>query len=253
MNCLVYVDPSERGEWALRLCALLAPRAARLTLLATEEDVRQDADLLARARRSLPPVALEEKRAPGPAERAIPTEVAGRDYDLVIVPPAGRGALARMLKGSRVASVVKSVRASVLVARRPPQHVARILAAVSGGAKSAAVVRAALEMERAFDARASFFHAASEIALPYEPARGETAAPPAADEAARAREAVTSVGRDLIVREGLVVDEILSEVENGAHDLLVAGASSAEPGWGREDVTERILLRCPTSMLIARG
>lgn len=252
MNCLVYVDPSERGEWALRLAALLAPRAARLTLLATEEDVRQDDELMARARRALPSAAIEEKRAAGPAERAIPTEVAGRSYDLVIVPPAGRGALARMLKGSRVASVVKSVRASVLVARRPPPRIARILAAVSGGAASAAVVRSALEMEHVFEARADFFHAASEVALPYEPARGGTAPPPA-DETARAREAVAAAGRELIVREGLVVDEILSEVENGAHDLLVAGASSVEPAWGREDVTERILLRCPTSMLIARA
>ena len=59
-------------------------------------------------------------------------------YGLVIVPPAGRNALTRMLKGSRVATVVRSVKASVLVARRPPQRVRTILAAISGGDPSAA-------------------------------------------------------------------------------------------------------------------
>jgi len=53
------------------------------------------------------------------------------------------------------------------------------------------------------------------------------------------------------VREGLVVDEILEELNNGAYDLLITGASAADSGWGHEDVTERILLqyrlRCSSS------
>ena len=53
------------------------------------------------------------------------------------------------------------------------------------------------------------------------------------------------------MREGLVVDEILEAFEDGAHDLLVLGAGSAERGpFGSEDLAERILLGCSGSTLV---
>jgi len=60
---------------------------------------------------------------------------------------------------------------------------------------------------------------------------------------------------DLAVREGLVVEEVIEEFEHGAHHLLVLGmrGEAAPSSWGREDVTERILLRCPGSTLIVPG
>jgi nucleotide-binding universal stress UspA family protein len=187
----------------------------------------------------------------GPAERAIGAEVAAHPYGLVIVPPAGRNALQRMLKGSRVATVVRSVETSVLVARRPPVRIERILAALSGGLGTPRVVDQALGLEKASGARATFFHVASEVALPYEPEAGGPPRP-VVDPAAQAREALRGAGRELLVREGLVVEEVLEEVESGAYDLLVVGAPSEGGGWTREDVTERLLLACPTSVLIAR-
>jgi nucleotide-binding universal stress UspA family protein len=62
-------------------------------------------------------------------------------------------------------------------------------------------------------------------------------------------------GRELVEREGLVVDEVIGEVEHGAHDLLVVGASpeGGAAGWGREDTTERLLLSCPVSVFIVRA
>ena len=257
MDCLVYVDPSQRGEWVLILAAQL-PReyADRLVLLATEEDAARDDGLLARARARLAATGarLEEKCLPGPAERAILEEAAAHDYGLVVVPPAGRNALQRMLKGSRVATVVRAVHASVLVVRRPPARVERILAAVSGGALSAAVIRAGLELERVFGARTTFFHVAPEVALPFERAGG-AGADLAEDPALAARQQLAVHGRELVEREGLVVDEVIAEVEHGAHDLLVVGAPpEREPaGWGREDTTERLLLACPVSVLIVRA
>jgi nucleotide-binding universal stress UspA family protein len=255
MRCLVYVDASSRGEWAISLAAQLAASLESVVLLATAEDAVQTPNLLsaARARLSASP-RVAEKQAPGPAEQAILAEVGGGSYDLVIVPPAGRNALARMLKGSRVATVVRSVRASVLVARRPPARIAKLLVAVSGGASSAAVVSAGLELEQAFSAKAEFLHVASEVMLPYEPHGGGSPKAPE-DPAARARAALASQGRALTEREGLVVEEVLAEVENGAYDLLVAGAAreAQAGGWAKDDVIERILLRCPISMLIVRS
>ncbi len=262
MDCLVYVDPSQRGEWVLALAAQL-PRdyAPRMVLLATEEDEALAPGLLARAaaRLGATGAVLLERLAPGPAERAILEESTAHAYGLVLVPPAGRNALTRMLKGSRVATVVRSVHASVLVARRPPRRVGRILAAVSGGPSSAEVVAATQRLEAALGAHATFLHVASEIALPFERASTSSAEHPLlttvrADPADDARRLLQARGRVLLEREGLVVEEVVAEVEHGAHDLLVVGSSPEQDrGWGREDTTERLLLACATSTLIVRA
>ena len=248
---LVYLDPSPRGEWALALAALLpAARRKRVCLLATAEDVAAHPDLVARARAALGPAGeLRESVLPGPAERAVAGEARQRRFGLIVVPPAGRNALQRMLRGSRVATVVKSVHAPVLVARRPPARLERVLAAVSGRASTDAVAAAAEELASA--ALVRYVHVASEVALPHvSPANG-----PRDEGLARLRERLAAAGReqDLVLRDGLVVDEVLEEFEAGAYQLLVVGAQGepgAGPDWLREDVTERLLLRCPASTLI---
>jgi nucleotide-binding universal stress UspA family protein len=255
VRVLVYVDPSPRGEWALHLATLLPrPEDRVLVLLATAEDATADPELLMRARTRLAPTAaaVETTARPGPAERAVGDEVRSRDYGLVVVPPAGRNAIQRMLRGSRVATIVHSVRAPVLVARRPPPRLERILAAVSGGQATAAVGRAAAEVGDALRAALTFIHVASEVAMPFPP-HGGRALEPGSDPAEAARAVLRTLGRreELLVRDGLVVEEVLAEFEHTAHHLLVLGVTGGgPPGWGREDVTERILLRCPGSTLV---
>jgi nucleotide-binding universal stress UspA family protein len=257
LECLVYVDPSARGEWALSLAALL-PERERWTfhLLATAEDVEAQADLLegAAARlagaRSVRPVVR-----PGPPRRAVVLEAHERRYDVVVVPPAGRNAVQRLFKGSRVATVVRSVRVPVLVARRPPPRLDNILAAVSGGGATGAVVAAAAELAAGAGGHVDYLHVASEVALPFaphEPAPAPSAGPPDALHSAQADLARAGTSGALVVREGIVVDQVLEAFEAGHYDLLVVGASAdAERGrLGREDVTERLVLRCPGSTLV---
>ena len=250
---LVYLDPSPRGEWALSLAALLpAARRERVCLLATSEDAAAQPGLLARARAVLGPAGeVRESLLPGPAERAVAAEARAHRFGLIVVPPAGRNALQRMLRGSRVATVVKSVHAPVLVARRPPARLERVLAAVSGRASTAAVAAAAEELAGA--ALVRYLHVASEVALPHATPNG-----PHDEGLVRLRERLAAAGRaaDLLLRDGLVVDEVLEEFEAGAYQLLVVGGQGepgAGPEWLREDVTERLLLRCPASTLIVPG
>jgi nucleotide-binding universal stress UspA family protein len=253
-DCLVYVDPAPRGEWALAMAALL-PGRERLSfrLLATEEDVRGNAGLLERARARLAEAgALSEVTRTGPAEHALVEEAAHRRYGLLIVPPAGRNALQRILKGSRVATVVRSVAAPVLVARRPPPRLGRILAAVSGG-RSGAVAAAAAGLGAGLGAHVDYLHVSSEVTLPYAPEEARTAEAGAPDTLAAARASLAARGLSgpLLVREGLVVDEVLEAFESGAYELLVVGAGAGDDGgFGREDVTERILLGCAGSTLV---
>lgn len=256
MDVLVYVDPAPRGEWALTVAAQLASSwASSLTLLATSEDAAAGPSLLARARERLAGgPAVTESLRPGPAEQAVVAEASARRYDLVVVPPAGRGAVARMLKGSRVATVVRRLRAPVLVARRPPVRIERVLAALSGRDSTEPVLDAALAWESRAGARAAFVHARPEVTLPFGPgaARETRGEPPGLLDLEAVRAALGARGRsgELQEREGLVVDEVLDEFESGAHHLLVIGARGEEEGFGREDLTERLLLRCPGSTLI---
>jgi nucleotide-binding universal stress UspA family protein len=255
MHVLVYVDPAPRGEWALAVAAQLASRwASSLHLLATEEDASVEPTLLERARERLAaarPVTVSTR--PGPAESAVAQEALQGRYDLLVVPPAGRGAVARMLKGSRVATVVRRVLAPVLVARRPPPRIERVLAAISGRASTEAVVDMALAWQREAGAAVDFLHVRPEVALPTSApgSAGEREAPGSSDlETARSALRSRGLPGGPAVREGLVVDEVLDLYEAGAYQLLVVGARSEGPAFGREDVTERLLLRCPGSTLV---
>ena len=258
LDCLVYVDPSARGDWALAHAALLPERERRaFHLLATAEDVERHPDLLERAGARLAGArSLRLVTRPGPPRRAVVLEAHERSYDIVVVPPAGRNALQRLFKGSRVATVVRSVRAPVLVARRPPSGLDRILAAVSGGAATDAVVAAAAELAAGANGHVDYLHVASEVALPFAP--HSTPAPPTTgalpDALHSAQAALARAGGlgSLIVREGIVVDEVLDAFEHGHYDLLIVGASpEAERGrLGRENVTQRIVLGCPGSTLV---
>jgi nucleotide-binding universal stress UspA family protein len=254
MDVLVYLDPSPRGEWALAVAAALPPRwRGTRRLLATEEDASAHPGLVegasARLGASGPVEALTR---PGPAERAVIEEAHARRYGLLVVSPAGRGAVARMLKGSRVATVVHGARTPVLVARRPPGRIERVLGALSGRDTTGAVVEATLAWEERPGARAAFVHVRSEVPLPLGADEAPPEVPGAADLAA-AHAALAARGRaaDLQLRDGLVVEETLDAFEEGAFHLLVVGAhGEGSPGFGREDLTERLLLGCPGSTLV---
>jgi nucleotide-binding universal stress UspA family protein len=254
MDVLVYLDPSPRGEWALAAASQLPGRwRGRFRLVATVEDAEAHPTLLEQARGRLEGAGpVETLTRPGPAERAVIEEARAGRYGLLVVPPAGRGAVARMLKGSRVATVVRSAGAPVLVARRPPERFERVLGALSGHDTDAAVLDASLAWEERPGARASFLHVRSEVPLPLGTEAAPKEVPGAADhEAIRAALAARGRERDLQLRDGLIVEETLDAFETGAFQLLVIGAhAEAAPGFGREDVTERLLLGCPGSTLI---
>jgi nucleotide-binding universal stress UspA family protein len=159
-----------------------------------------------------------------------------------------------MLKGSRVATLVRTVRAPVLVARRPPVRFERVLAALSGGPSTSAVSRAALDLGRALGARVAFLHVVSDVALPFHAVPGRAGeGPEPLPWLAEIREALRAEGvsEDLLVREGPLVEEVLDAFEEGAYQLLVVGGRGEGPvGHGQEDVTERLLLSCPGSTLV---
>lgn len=246
-TALVYLDPSPRGAWAVSLAARL-PRLADwdLVLVATEEDARKDTALVERARSALAAAGgVRVAVRPGPAEAAVVAEAGAVGLDLLVVPPAGRNAIQRMLKGSRVATVVRQVATPVLIARDPPEAIRRVLVAVGGG--HAAGVEAGRALAAAWGAEVRAVHVESAVALPY----GRDGDTPAEDPRSAAVALARANGVELRVREGLVADGVLAEVREGGYDVLVLGSPrAADPVWGRDDVAERILVGCPVSTLV---
>ena len=263
MNVLTFVDPSPRGEWSLRLTAEFAGRLAhRVVLLATEEDAGADPGMLDRAASAvggLEAVVVEKKVRPGRPRRVIIEEASENLYELTIFPPAGRNGLQRLLQGSRVRSVVRHIPSSVLVARRPSARIRRILAAVSASPFGQTTVGAGLEIAKALESDLTAIHVVSKVPLPAgeePPGGGLEEAPDARPEGVleKVREEFEAAGRKpkIVIREGLVVEEVIQEVDAGNYDLLVVGHHIAAHLQAdlQQDLSERLILWCPIPVLV---
>jgi nucleotide-binding universal stress UspA family protein len=267
MRVLLFVDDLPSAAQALALADLLAQRfRAEVDLLSTEDAGGMKLLDEASAQLSVP-VTMRLVRA-GSSEDAIAAESRQSAYDLIIVAPAGRRGLSRLLHGSRVANVVKSVAASVLIARQPPQSVdtlRRILVGVTGAPHSEVDVRVAGRLAQAFGAQVTVLHVVSQVPLMftglaqmrYNLERFLEMDAPVARQLKRAREVLSEMGvnSEIELREGLVRDEIVDEVKEGSHDLLVVGAHVGEgmAGLLLDDISDHLVRQSPISTFVVRA
>lgn len=264
MRVLVFVDELPTAGQALAFADLLAQRfPVELTLLTTEE--AGGMALLEQAAVQLTaPVTMRLTRA-GSSEEAIAAEAKEGAYDLIVVAPAGRRGLSRLLHGSRVANVVKSVAISVLIARQMAGMPRRILVGVTGSAHSEVDVRVAAHLAQAFSAEVTVLHVVSQVPLiftglaqmRYNLERFLAMDAPVAQQLKRAREVLEASGipNRIELREGLVRDEIIDEVIEGRHDLLVVGAHVGEgmAGLLLDDIADHLVRQCPISTFVVRA
>ena len=192
-------------------------------------------------------------------EEAIGSEAAASDVGLVIVGPSGRRGVARLVHGAMEAKVIQDVAASVLIVRRESFPPRRVLACVSGSRHSLTNVRAAAHLSLCFGATVSILTVLSQ--LPVEFSQGEQGGRedflksdhPLAVHLRTAEDLLRSLGAKggVRVREGLVVDEILDELEAFGHDVLVLGTHRAEdydPMY--EDLTSELVARSDRTVLV---
>lgn len=263
MRVLVFVDELPTAGQALGLARLLAQRfPVELTLLTTEEAGGMALLEQASSQIVLPEVHRLVRR--GSSEEAITAESWEGKYDLIIVAPAGRRGLARLLYGSRVANVVRSVATSVLIARQTPEVLRRILVGVTGSEHSAVDVRVAARLAQAFGAEVTVLHVVSQVPLIFtglaemrhDLERFLEMDAPVAQQLKRARETLDAYGipNRIELREGLVRDEIIDEVVAGKHDLLVVGAHVGEgiAGLLLDDIADHLVRQCPISTFVVR-
>jgi nucleotide-binding universal stress UspA family protein len=209
--------------------------------------------------------------ASGALEVDVPRACAGRAYDLVITPPGERPGLLRLLLGARIGTLVHAAPATIWVARRAKPVIRHMVVGVAGGPQTQHDIRLVALLAKAFGARVTLVHVLSQVPLLYT-RRAERDHLVADERLARVEPGVAqlrSAGEllatdgivtDLVVREGLVQDELLAVCAGGAGrmaaDLLVVGAHLRSTAIGMdyyEDIAEQVALAAPVATLVVHA
>ncbi len=265
MQVLLYWDSGHAAVLGKTLATLTGVFDLSLDILVTA------ADSAALDRAAIPSRTGQRLPATGAPEVDIVRACAQRAYDMVITPPADRPGLLRMVLGSRIGQLVHEAPATIWIARSGTESIRRIVLGVSGGPQTEHDIRLTALLARAFDARVTLVHVVSQLPLIY----GDVA--PEADwltqkqksstepGLARLRQAgemlaAAGVAHELVVREGLVRDELLAvalSTSGGRRaDLLVLGAhapSAHTPVDYYVDIAEQVAQAAPVSTLVVHA
>lgn len=275
MQVLICTDGSSAAEQAAILVSRLNfPPETEMVLLGVSETDGDQSTLAAsfgRMEKSLggPRPGIHHKIRYGSAGEQILKEIEENRYDLVAIGARGasRG-LVSLRMGSSVHKLVRSVRIPIIVARNVPDKLSCILICTAAEAPSEHTLRTGGSLIAAAGVETSLLHVMSQLAL-----RLDSPPDDLLDTASSAIDRKTREGRHLehgmqILREmgvpvpinprlrhGLVVDEVLAEVEEGRYELLVIGGHYQHGGnrWMDillEDIAGQLLSKTHSSVLI---
>jgi nucleotide-binding universal stress UspA family protein len=291
MRILLCTGGSPHGQNALHLGASLAQRSpTAATLLGVVERPGERAQVvraLEEGREWLagaPEPRIQTREAH--ASEEILAEAARERYDLLVVGTRGRRGITRFLLGSTAERIVRHASVPVLLVQGERDSVERVLISTAAGGRALASVEFGGRVAQLAGARVTVLHVMSQVlATPVLPPAGalqvmpQTPAPPDepggrfADLKASAEQlmkngtpegmhlqealgtlAELSVPAEARVRHGLIVDEILAEIHQGDHDMVVVGFRPAE-GWTRfllDDVSQQIIDCTDRPVLVVR-
>ena len=277
--------------WRILLCSDGSPAsasgAAMLIALRLTQDsqisilgVREHGHDSTRLERALQDLAIQLEVAgsrPGirlrrghPAEEIL-AEAESSAYDLVVVGTQGARGLTRFRLGSTAGRLARHLTTSLLACRQTPASVDRVLLCVSGEEPSADTLRVGGVVAASAGATITLMHVMSQVALSWESPSDDLAATAESAIERKSREgvfllqgmegllaAVPTVSVTPRLRHGLVVDEVLAEIRQARHQLLIIGAHRAPEASGRlapflDDVADQLLTHAPCSVLIVRG
>lgn len=266
MNVLIYAGPGPWRDEALATAAQFIGQVAASVTLVTGGGIR-NADLLddAIVRLSLPPdVDVRRRVVEGAPQEAILTVASESTYDLVIFGRLQRP-LERLLPIRRSDALTRRLRTAVLRVSGPVRPIRRILLASGGDQHTFATARYAALLATPLEASVTLLHVVSQQPVVFEgltPLTADEASflageTPEADTLRRAAAWLRERGITVAVRVrfGLVLDEILAELDEGDYDILAVGTHHAAGPLDRvllEDLTGDLLDRCPRTVLVAR-
>lgn len=261
---VLYVDDSERWHAAAALLGrFVKVHGGHVTVACSlllkgrrERSMAEAVKLLA-----LPPEQVSTVTKLGIAERTIPKVARETGSDAIVLGHLSRGGW--LANGLSATIIARRAEATTLLARRMPSAIERILVCTEGSAQGEACFARAAVLAKTFDAKLDVLHVANVMGLTDEGERDveqdlrdfvSSDAPEAEHlRALRARLVGAGLRGEVLVRAGLVVDEVTATAREGNYDLLVIGAHDAAPGADvYEDFASLILRGSPISTLVLR-
>lgn len=280
MRVLICTDGSPTAHVAAEYARLLVQAShAQVTLLlvqetaGTEQENRRILDELEGLLAGAAPEVNRRIRQ-GRAADEIMAETEGGDYDLVVIGSRGRRGFTRFLLGSTAATLARYLRTPLLIVKTSRPAIRRVLVCTGAEAPGEAAVRASRTIAAPSHAEVTILHVMSQIPMTDEaPDLGMIARADVAMEQGTREGRHLQFAVDLLknsegvlrvtpkIREGLVVDEILAEVEEGDYDLLIIGAHQAPPdarlgriaGMLLDDIADQIIGHVRRPVLVVRA
>ena len=205
-----------------------------------------------------------------PVERIL-AESARGGFDLIVIGSRGGRGLAKLFMGSIATRLAKQSPQPLLIVKGRRESVQRILVCTGGERPGESCAAWGGRVAAWTGAQVTVLHVMSQLALA-ENARLEDLQDTAEEAIAQG----TREGRHLQklmamarergmtgevkpkIRHGLVLDEIVAEVEEGDYDLVIIGAHHPPTGdlWGKlllDDVAHQIVQECPRPVLVVRA
>lgn len=273
MKVLIPTDGSPRSIQAAALAsAMHLVDGAEILLLGLEEphtrreEVEASFDEL--RRRLSGAEVVHQKMRPGDPSRQIMLEASENKFDIVVVGRQPKRRTTPLTRNTGTQELTRKLASHVLLVQNPPERVRRILVCSSGEPPSGHTLSTAGRLIAPTRASVSLIHVMSQVAL-----KPDSPVVELEEDADQAMENATREGDQLknglhalaaggvdspiepILRHGLVVDEVLEELNDGDYDLIVLG-SHYQPGLTRwmdvllDDITGELLNRVTCSILI---
>jgi nucleotide-binding universal stress UspA family protein len=266
LNLLIYVDGSNASHQAIDYIAPIARESdVASTILTAQTDHTHAADLYSRAAGRLQATHVHHVNREETGDAALISESAAGAYDLAVFGPL-RERWSRWLRLGSPPSLSAQLPISSLLVRGSARDISRILICAGGDETVIEDARLAGRLARRTGATATILHVLSQVPMIFgvrtpEERVLEAFEATGAPEVANMRAAVETLARRGVeaaikVRIGLVIDEIVNELQEGGYDLLVVGAHRSQSLVERlllEDVTRDILGQSPVPVLVVKA
>lgn len=204
----------------------------------------------------------------GSVTEVIDSVASQETFDIALYASRGRRGLTRLLLGSVAARLAHEIPCSLLIVRKEPHPLKKVLIATTLSEDHPAPLEVGVEVASIASAELTILHVMSQITLEDVRYAGQLLLT-----AEQAIELATREGLGLerclriantkgvraspLIRRGLVEDEIVGETVQGNYDLVVLGAhgETLRSSWKNflvEDVTNTVLMQTRCPVLVVR-
>lgn len=271
MRILICSNGMPAADQAAQLGGMIARRCGAETTLLGIAERPDDEDSLQNALEAAGQTMQAEGVAPrivvgtGEPVSRIQQEASSGSYDLVVIGAEQKARSGPYWRSRKTYEVIKSIAPPVLVAIGSTTELKKFLVCTGGKKFIAPAVRLAGTLGAALGATVTLLHVMAEppalyagfIEMEEDLQRLLESKSELGINLSRQKSDLESLGVKTVVRirHGFVLDELFQEVNEGGHDLIVAGSSTAT-GIVRHyimgDLTRSILNRASCPVLVAR-